>query len=277
MGRGIAHVSALAGYDVGLTDANPDALEVARAEIDRNLSGGVKRGKLTEEQRERALDRLHLCTTLSEAISQADVVVEAIVENLEAKRALLIDVEAQTTDAILASNTSSLPLRQIAEPLEHPERLVGMHFFNPVHIMSLVEIVVHDATAAETERAAVNIVRKLSKEPIVVRDSPGFASSRLGVILGLEAMRMVEQEVASAEDIDKAMTLGYKHPMGAAQTHGPGRSRRSACCCRNASPRTKGRSVRTPRNSAQEGQGRPFRKESRTRVLRVAFGVTRKI
>jgi 3-hydroxybutyryl-CoA dehydrogenase len=121
---------------------------------------------------------------------------------------------AAPAQAILASNTSCLAIGKIAEATERPDRVLGMHFFNPVHLMALVEVVRGDRTADGSVELAVECARRMGKEPIVVRDSPGFASSRLGLVLGLEAMRMLEQQVASAEDIDKAMTLGYRHPMG---------------------------------------------------------------
>jgi 3-hydroxybutyryl-CoA dehydrogenase len=143
-------------------------------------------------------------------------VIEAVIEDLALKRRLFADVErAAPAGALLASNTSSLSIGEIAAGMQAPGRLVGMHFFNPVHLMKLVEVVTHETRASsEPVERAVAFARQLGKEPIVVRDSPGFASSRLGVVLGLEAMRMLEQGVASAEDIDKAMELGYNHPMG---------------------------------------------------------------
>jgi 3-hydroxybutyryl-CoA dehydrogenase len=137
------------------------------------------------------------------------------VEDLVIKQRLFADVErAAPRGALLASNTSSLSIGQIAAAMTQPARLVGMHFFNPVHVMKLVEVVTHGRESGPAVERAVEFARRLGKEPIVVRDSPGFASSRLGVVLGLEAMRMLEQDVASAEDIDKAMELGYNHPMG---------------------------------------------------------------
>ena len=154
--------------------------------------------------------------TVRNAITDADVVIEAIVEDLAIKQRLFADIErVAPATALLATNTSSLSIAQIAATMKQPGRLIGMHFFNPVHVMRLVEVVTHgrEQGGGAAERA-VEFARRLGKEPIVVRDSPGFASSRLGVVLGLEAMRMLEQGVASAEDIDKAMELGYNHPMG---------------------------------------------------------------
>ena len=215
MGHGIAYVAALAGCDVALTDSRADALPQARAKIDELIAGAVKRVKLQPEQGAEVAERLHVERSLEEAVRGAKIVIEAVVEDLQIKQRLLADVErVAPADALLASNTSSLSIAHLAAALQQPGRLVGMHFFNPVHLMKLVEIVTHDRAAPGVSDRAVAFARQLGKEPIVVKDAPGFASSRLGVVLGLEAMRMLEQGVASAEDIDKAMELGYNHPMG---------------------------------------------------------------
>ena len=215
MGHGIAYVVALAGCEVALHDSRADALPQARAKIDELLAGAVKRGKVTAEESARVAGRVHVERLLDDAIKGAGLVIEAVVEDLAVKQRLLAAIErAAPKDALLASNTSSFSIGQLAAALEQPGRLVGMHFFNPVHLMKLVEIVTHDRAAPGITDRAVAFARQLGKEPIVVKDSPGFASSRLGVVLGLEAMRMLEQGVASAEDIDKAMELGYNHPMG---------------------------------------------------------------
>ena len=215
MGHGIAYVAALAGCEVRLTDAQPDALPQALDRIEALLVGGVKRGKLTATDRADLVKRLTADQDLRSTIRDADVVIEAIVEDIEIKQRLFADVErAAPPGALLASNTSSLSVSEIASAMTQPARLVGMHFFNPVHVMRLVEVVTHGRDSRPAAERAVEFARQLGKEPIVVRDSPGFASSRLGVVLGLEAMRMLEQDVASAEDIDKAMELGYNHPMG---------------------------------------------------------------
>jgi 3-hydroxybutyryl-CoA dehydrogenase len=152
---------------------------------------------------------------LEDAVAGADLVVEAIVEDLPAKQHLFRRLDALVPPhAVLATNTSALPVARLAAATANPGRVLGMHFFNPVHIMKLVEIVVHEGTDRDVAARAEGVARRMGKEPIMVRDTPGFASSRLGVVLGLEAMRMVEQNVASPEDIDKAMELGYGHPMG---------------------------------------------------------------
>jgi 3-hydroxybutyryl-CoA dehydrogenase len=215
MGHGIAYAAALAGCHVRLTDARADALPQAMAKIEALLAGGLKRGKLTAADHADVEQRLRTDESLRSAVQDADVVIEAVVEDLGIKERLFAEVErAAPAGALLASNTSSLSIGRIAATMKRPERLVGMHFFNPVHVMKLVEIVTHGTSSRPAADRAVEFARQLGKEPIVVRDSPGFASSRLGVVLGLEAMRMLEQGVASAEDIDKAMELGYNHPMG---------------------------------------------------------------
>jgi len=215
MGAGIAQVAATAGWWTVLSDVRPEALPAARETIAAQLAGAVDRDKLTPELRDATLERLTTADTVAEACTGVDLVIEAVVEDLEVKRAVMAAAAPVVAPgAILASNTSSLSLAAIAEGLPHPELCLGLHFFNPVHIMKLVEIVVHDGVEQETRRKAIAIVEAMGKEPIVVNDSPGFASSRLGIALGMEAIRMVEEGVASPDDIDKAMELGYKHPMG---------------------------------------------------------------
>lgn len=215
MGHGIAHVVALAGYRARLVDANADALLKARAAISSNLTKGVEKGKLTDAAAQSALARLTTHTDLSDACVGADLVIEAVPEDLALKQRLLAQAEAAMGPAgILASNTSSLSIDAIAAALARPDRLVGMHFFNPVHLMELLELVRGPRTDEAVVEAARAFGVTLGKEVIVVRDVPGFASSRLGVALGMEAIRMVEQGVASPEDIDKAMVLGYRHPVG---------------------------------------------------------------
>lgn len=214
MGRGIAYVSLLAGCGVRLHDAQAGAVSQAVRAIDELFAKAVQRGKLPSAAHVDAQKRLHAEPQLGTAVADADIVIEAVIEDLSVKQRLFADVERSApASALLASNTSSLSIRRIAEALRQPGRLVGLHFFNPVHAMKLIEVVTHGDNTDIAQRA-VEFARTLGKEPIVVRDSPGFASSRLGVVLGLEAMRMLEQGVASAEDIDKAMELGYNHPMG---------------------------------------------------------------
>jgi 3-hydroxybutyryl-CoA dehydrogenase len=214
MGHGIAQVAAAAGYRVLLRDVDLDSLARGIQAIERNLAKGLQLGKLTEADCDSTLQHIHGTTHLEE-IASADLIIEAAPERLELKRELLKQIETfSSKDSIFATNTSSLSITEIAKASERPARVIGMHFFNPVHIMRLVEIVVGKATGDDTVETVREVSRKLRKEPIIVRDIPGFASSRLGVALGLEAMRMLEQGVASARDIDTAMELGYNHPMG---------------------------------------------------------------
>jgi 3-hydroxybutyryl-CoA dehydrogenase len=215
MGRGIAQVAALAGCDVVLSDVEERFVEAGLAKIRESLDGGVQRGKLAPGERDRAAARLEGTAELARAVGDADAVIEAAPEQLPLKRTIFTEVERHApARALLASNTSSLRIGEIASALRAPERFVGMHFFNPAHILKLLEIVAGEGTAPEAVETARGLGVRMGKEPIVVRDSPGFASSRLGLVLGLEAMRMLESGVASAADIDKAMTLGYGHPMG---------------------------------------------------------------
>ena len=214
MGHGIAQVAAAAGYKVLLRDLDRDSLARGIQAIERNLARGIQLGKLTEDDRDFTLQHIRGTTHLEE-IANADLIIEAAPEQLELKQEILREVEMQSNQAfIFATNTSSLSITEIAKASERPQNIVGLHFFNPVHIMRLVEIVVGKATSDDTVEVVREVSRRLRKEPIVVRDVPGFASSRLGVALGLEAMRMLEQGVASAKDIDTAMELGYNHPMG---------------------------------------------------------------
>jgi 3-hydroxybutyryl-CoA dehydrogenase len=214
MGHGIAQVAAASGFRVVLRDISEELTARALRAIESNLAKGVERGKVTEEERERALSNLRATTRLEETAG-AQLYVEAVPELLELKRETLRAVEElNPSPFIFASNTSSLSITEIAEGSRRPERVVGMHFFNPVHIMRLVEVVVGRDTSAAVVETVRAVARQLKKEPIVVRDVPGFASSRLGVALGLEAMRMLEEGVADAKDIDTAMELGYNHPMG---------------------------------------------------------------
>jgi 3-hydroxybutyryl-CoA dehydrogenase len=215
MGAGIAQATSLSGRDTRLFDVDGGALARARARIRSDLERGIELGKVEPGDRDGALGRLRTTGELVEAVGDADLVIEAVPERLELKRELFARVaELVRADCILASNTSSLSISAIAEPVTGAERVIGLHFFNPVPAMALVEIVRGDRTAERVVETARAFAVDLGKTPIVVRDSPGFATSRLGVTLGLEAIRMLEEGVASAEDIDRAMELGYRHPMG---------------------------------------------------------------
>ncbi len=215
MGHGIAQVAAAAGFRVLLRDVSREFVEKGLAGIRRNLDSGLEKGKVTAAERERILANVRGVVDLAEAVREADLVIEAIPEDLELKRKTFAEVDRHApAGAVLATNTSSLPVSAIAEATRRPERAVGMHFFNPPHLMKLLEIVRGAKTSEATIAAARDAGRRMGKETILVTDTPGFASSRLGLALGLEAMRMLEAGVASAEDIDAAMTLGYNHPVG---------------------------------------------------------------
>ncbi|MBA3322234.1 MAG: 3-hydroxyacyl-CoA dehydrogenase family protein [Pyrinomonadaceae bacterium] len=214
MGHGIAQVAAMSGYRVILRDVDREILGRGVRAIENNLAKGIARGKVSEAERDETLQRIRGATTLEEA-REVDLFIEAVPERMELKQQLLHEVEQTTVRPfIFATNTSSLSITEIARQSARPAHVVGMHFFNPVHLMRLIEIIVGARTSAETAEAVRQVGRRMRKEPITVRDVPGFASSRLGVALGLEAMRMLEQDVASAKDIDTAMELGYNHPMG---------------------------------------------------------------
>ncbi len=215
MGHGIAQVSAQAGYSVALYDLAPDFIARGIARIEENLRKGVERGKISEQGMAETLSRVRAESNLGEAVGGADLVIEAVVEKLDAKRDIFHELDRLCKpEAILATNTSSLSVGSIASATAREDRVIGMHFFNPVHIMKLLEIVVAGGTSEATLAAALEMAGRIGKDAITVKDTPGFATSRLGVALGLEAMRMLEDGVASAEDIDKAMVLGYNHPMG---------------------------------------------------------------
>jgi 3-hydroxybutyryl-CoA dehydrogenase len=215
MGHGIAYVAAAAGFEVRLTDADDATLRAGVRRIHEAFDKAIERGRATPETREAALGHLSTAGSLAEAASGADVVIEAVPERLDLKQRIFAELEGVVgRDAVLGSNTSSLSITRIAERLANPERVVGLHFFNPVPVMKLLEIVRGDRTSDRVVDTARTLATSLGKTPIVVRDTPGFATSRLGVVLGLEAIRMLEQGVASAEDIDRAMELGYNHPMG---------------------------------------------------------------
>lgn len=215
MGHGIAQIAAMAGHDAVLCDVDAAQLERAASRIEATLEKGVRLGKVASSTRDGALMRLARTTQPGEAVQGADLVIEAVPEVMALKKRVFAEVEAAApSEAILATNTSSLSVTEIGAGLKGAGRFLGLHFFNPVHIMALVEIVRGERTAPEVVERCLAFVRGLGKEPIVVADSPGFASSRLGIVLGLEAIRMVEAGVASPEDIDRAMVLGYRHPMG---------------------------------------------------------------
>ena len=215
MGHGIAQVAAAAGCHVLLMDTTSELAERGVARIRANLNEGITRGKVPEAERDSILSRIATAVTPGADLHDRDLIVEAVPERMDLMLTLLKSIEpAIAADAIVASNTSSLSISQMQSALAQPRRMVGLHFFNPVHINRLVEIVRGNATDDDVVAASQAFVERIGKEAIVVRDSPGFATSRLGVLLGLEAIRMLEEGVASAQDIDRALELGYRHPVG---------------------------------------------------------------
>jgi 3-hydroxybutyryl-CoA dehydrogenase len=219
MGHGIAQVLAQGGLEVRLCDLDGERVEAGLAKIRQNLEGAVKRQKLSAEEAEAISARVTGTTSTEEGVAGASVAIEAIPEDLALKKRVLANLAELNGDLkLLGTNTSSLPVTEIAQATPCPERVIGLHFFNPVHISKLVEIVLGERTNEDTRALALHIVEAIGKTPIVVSDAPGFASSRLGLVLGLEAMRMFESGVANASDIDRAMELGYRHPMGPLKT-----------------------------------------------------------
>ena len=214
MGHGIAHVCALAGQAVVLYDVDEPRVLAGLRKLTSNLEKGVEKGKVSPQDRDAALARIRTSTALRD-LAGCDLVVEAVPEKLAIKQALFLELQGiLSPSAVLATNTSSLSIAGIASVLADPGRVIGAHFFNPVHIMTLLEVVVHTGTRDDVLALTLAWGGAIGKECITVRDAPGFATSRLGVCLGMEAIRMVEQGVASPEDIDKALVLGYRHPVG---------------------------------------------------------------
>ncbi|MDE3156515.1 MAG: 3-hydroxyacyl-CoA dehydrogenase [Acidobacteriota bacterium] len=215
MGHGIAHAAIMAGYDTHLYDLSAPALEKGKAQIEAVVRKGIELGKVQDADGAAALKRLKTATDLGAAVKHTDFIIEAAPEKIDLKLKLLADLEKLAPQhAVIASNTSSLSLTEMAAVLAKPGRLAGMHFFNPVHKMKLVEIVRALESAEETLRAVEAVARKMGKETVLVRDSAGFATSRINAMIGNEAFFMLQEGVASARDIDKALKLGLNHPMG---------------------------------------------------------------
>jgi 3-hydroxybutyryl-CoA dehydrogenase len=215
MGAGIAQVCAQAGWPTHLVDAQPAARERALAAIHGFWQRGIEKGKHRAEDVAAWKEHLDLAPDLDAAVRDASLVIEAVPEDLALKKRIFGELDSKApAGAILASNTSSLSIAAIAAATARPGRVLGMHFFNPVPLMQLLELVRHDGTDETVLARARDIAQAMGKTCIVARDRPGFATSRLGIVLGNEAARMLEEGVASAQDIDTAMRLGYGHPMG---------------------------------------------------------------
>ena len=215
MGRGIAQAAAMGGYRTILEDILPNALRRAESEIRDNLDKAVTLGKVSAQEATSARERLEYAGSVDEAARLADLVIEAVPEELESKIEIFTILDKVCRPAtILASNTSSLSLTEIASVTYRAPKIVGMHFFNPVHKMKLIEVVRALETDEDTLATAVEVGRCMGKEVVVIKESPGFITSRINAMIGNEAFHMLEEGIASAEDIDKALKLGLNHPMG---------------------------------------------------------------
>ena len=215
MGAGIAQICAQSGWDTRLYDAFPDGLEAGMNRIDAFWDKGIARGKTTTNQKSDWSTKLSAVSDFAEAVKGVDLVIEAVPEILDLKKEIFTQLDQfAPPNAILGTNTSGLKISDIAAATSRPEMVIGMHFFNPVPIMKLLELVRHEHVSESTIELAQEIGATMGKSCILVNDVPGFATSRLGVVLGNEAIRMLSDGVASATDIDTAMRLGYKHPMG---------------------------------------------------------------
>ena len=215
MGRGIAYASALAGFDTVLQDTSAEALQRARGEIAATLEKGVQAGKVAAVDAGAAQARLRTAGALLEAVGKSDLVIEAVPEDMALKLELFGSLDRLAPpDTVLATNTSSLSITEMAGATGRPARVVGMHFFNPVHRMKLLEVVRGLETSEETLALAIAVGERMGKECVTVRESPGFVTSRVNAMIGNEAFYMLQEGVASARDIDRALKLGLNHPMG---------------------------------------------------------------
>jgi 3-hydroxybutyryl-CoA dehydrogenase len=217
MGNGIAHVAALAGFDVTLVEVSEQLIQRAVTTISNNLQRGVDKGKLTAEEKQRSLDRIR-ATTDGMRAAEADIIMEAIIERFEAKRDLFMQLDTLARpEAIFASNTSSISITRLAAVTKRPDKVIGMHFFNPVPVMSLVEVIRGIATSDATYQVVEDLAKRLGKTPIEVNDYPGFVSNRVLMPMINEAVFALHEGVATAEAIDGVMKLGMNHPMGPLQ------------------------------------------------------------
>lgn len=215
MGHGIAHASMTAGYDTVMYDISDAAVGKGRSAIEGVIKKGVELGKVTEAEQTALLSRLRTSTSVADAVKDADVVIEAAPEKIDLKLRLFSEVQAAApAHAVFASNTSALSITEMAAVLDNPGRLGGMHFFNPVHRMKLIEIVKATDTTPETIAVMEEVARKMGKETVLVKESPGFITTRINAMIGNEAFYMLQDGVASARDIDKGLKLGLNHPMG---------------------------------------------------------------
>ena len=214
MGSGIAQVSAMAGFDTVVREVSDPVIQKSRSGIEKVLAKGIEKGKVTSAQRDAAMSKLSFTTDLA-ALASCDIIIEAVVEDLEMKNAMWKDLnEICPAETIFASNTSSLTIAAMAAACGRPEKMLGLHFFNPVPLMKLVEVVRTITTSDETTKTAFDFAKKLGKEPVRAKDNSGFIVNLLLIPFMLDAINALEANVASVEDIDKAMQLGAGHPMG---------------------------------------------------------------
>ncbi len=215
MGHGIAHAAIAGGYDTRMYDVSDTAVATGRAAIEQIVRKGVELGKMSPGDADGSLKRLSVTTNLQDAVHDADLVIEAAPEKIDLKLALFADIERYAPpSAVVASNTSALSITEMAGSLKRPARVAGMHFFNPVQKMKLIEIVQALESAPETIETVETVAKRMGKETVLVRESPGFITTRVNASIGNEAFYMLMEGVASARDIDKALKLGLNHPMG---------------------------------------------------------------
>lgn len=215
MGRGIAYVSAVGGLYVKLVDIKEEQLESAAKELEKIFDKGVERGKISAEDKEASKARLTYETDLAAAVADADLVIEAVPENIDIKKGIFETIDQHAPDTCyFASNTSTMSPTELCSFTNRPERVIAMHFFNPVHKMKLVEIIRGLETSDETAQVAEAAAKQMGKETVVVNEFPGFVTSRISTLVGNEAFRMLEEGVGTPEDIDKAIKLGLNYPMG---------------------------------------------------------------
>ena len=215
MGRGIVHVCALSGLEVNMQDVSTELLEKSVNILGTNLQKGVERGKVTSEAKYAALARISCITDLEEAVVDVDLVIEAIPEIMELKLEIFSKLDRYCPpDTILASNTSTMSITEIASATKRPNKVIGLHFFNPVHMMKLVEIINALETSEETYDVSAAFCKKIGKETVKINEFPGFVTSRINCLIGNEAFVMLQEGVGTPEDIDKALKLGLNHPMG---------------------------------------------------------------
>ena len=215
MGNGIAQVSAMAGFETSLFDISKEQLDIAESKINKNLDKGFELGKIAAEKRDNAKGNLSFTRDFETAVKHSDLIIEAVPENMELKKRIFNDAEKFVhEETIFATNTTGLSITEMGNATKREDKVIGMHFFNPVHIMKLIEIVRSISTSQETYEIVKAVSEKMGKQTVEINEAAGFVTSRMNALIGAEAFRMWEEGVASPEDIDKALKLGLNHPMG---------------------------------------------------------------